>query len=178
MRVTVLDDYQGVVARLDAAKELGGDPLHLRVITERIADEGMLIDALRDADCVILIRERTRLTARIIEALPALRLIVQTGRLAGCIDLEACRRRGIEVREGSASHATARELFHDGSDLSTRSRGAFPDLLVTLPSARRLDRKRVHRAVREDRGGDAPCRGIEAFSTQDQLHCFIRLAAA
>ena len=76
MRVTVLDDYQGVVARLDATKELGGDPLDLRVITERIADEGMLIEALRDADCVILIRERTRLTARIIEALPALRLIV------------------------------------------------------------------------------------------------------
>ena len=110
MRVTVLDDYQGVVARLDAAKELGGHPLHLRVITERIADEGMLIDALRDVDCVILIRERTRLTARTIEALPALRLIVQTGRLAGCIDLEACRRRGIEVREGSGNPIAPAEL--------------------------------------------------------------------
>ena len=41
---------------------------------------------------------------------PALRLIVQTGRLSGCIDLEACRRRGVEVRDGSGNPVAPTEL--------------------------------------------------------------------
>lgn len=110
MKVTVLDDYQGIVARLDAVKVLDGSSASLSVITERIADDDRLIDALQDTDCLVLIRERTRITARIIDALPALKLVVQTGRLAGSIDLDACRRRGIEVRDGTGNPIAPTEL--------------------------------------------------------------------
>jgi D-3-phosphoglycerate dehydrogenase / 2-oxoglutarate reductase len=110
MRVTVLDDYQGVVPRLMATKALDGIPVSLQTLTERIADEDALIDSLQDADCLVLIRERTQITARIVEALPRLKLIVQTGRLSGCIDLDACRRRGVEVRDGTGNPIAPTEL--------------------------------------------------------------------
>ncbi|BAL24241.1 D-2-hydroxyacid dehydrogenase family protein [Azoarcus sp. KH32C] len=110
MRVTVLDDYQGVVPRLMATKTLDGIPVSLQTLTERIADEDALIEALRDTDCLVLIRERTQITARIVEALPRLKLIVQTGRLSGCIDLDACRRRGVDVRDGTGNPIAPTEL--------------------------------------------------------------------
>lgn len=110
MRVTVLDDYQGVVPRLAATKELADLPVSLHTLTERLVDEDRLITALQDTDCLVLIRERTQITARVVEALPQLKLIVQTGRLSGCIDLEACRRRGIQVRDGSGNPIAPAEL--------------------------------------------------------------------
>lgn len=110
MRATVLDDYQGVVPRLKATKELDGVSVILHTLTERIADEDALIEVLRDTDYLVLIRERTQITARIVEALPRLKLVVQTGRLSGCIDLDACRKRGVEVRAGTGNSIAPTEL--------------------------------------------------------------------
>lgn len=109
-KVTVLDDTQGVVRRLAASERLEGLDVRLEVLNERLADDAALIAALGDTDCLVLIRERTRLTAEVIAALPKLKLVVQTGRLAGCIDLDACRARGIEVREGSGNPIAPAEL--------------------------------------------------------------------
>lgn len=110
LKITVLDDYQGLVSRLAACRLLDGLAVSLEVMTEHIADEDALIEALRATNCLILIRERSRISARVIEALPRLRLIVQTGRLSGCIDLEACRRHGVEVRDGSGNPVAPAEL--------------------------------------------------------------------
>lgn len=109
-RITVLDDTQGVVRSLGATALLDGLDARLEVLTERLVDAAALVAALRDTDCLILIRERTRLTADVIAALPKLKLVVQTGRLAGCIDLDACRARGIEVRDGSGNPIAPAEL--------------------------------------------------------------------
>lgn len=109
-KITVLDDTQGVVRRLAATALLDGLDARLEVLTERLADEAALIATLRDADCLVLIRERTRLAARVIAALPRLKLVVQTGRLGGCIDLEACRAHGVEVRDGSGNPIAPAEL--------------------------------------------------------------------
>jgi D-3-phosphoglycerate dehydrogenase / 2-oxoglutarate reductase len=113
MKIVVLDDYQGVVGRLDAVHELDGldVDVELRVLTERFAEEAALVEAVgRDCECVVLIRERSQITAAVIAALPRLRLIVQTGRLSGAIDLEACRQRGIEVRDGTGNPIAPAEL--------------------------------------------------------------------
>lgn len=110
LKITVLDDYQRLVSRLAACRLLDGLGVSLAVRTEHIADEDALIEALRATDCLVLIRERSRISARVIEALPGLRLIVQTGRQSGCIDLDACRRHGIEVRDGSGNPVAPAEL--------------------------------------------------------------------
>jgi len=63
---------------------------------------------LQDAEALVLIRERTRITAELLERLPYLRLISQTGRGITHIDLVACTRQGVAVATGSGSpHAPA-----------------------------------------------------------------------
>ncbi|MBI2276527.1 MAG: D-2-hydroxyacid dehydrogenase family protein [Dechloromonas sp.] len=109
-KLTVLDDYQGVVSRLAARRILDGSGIDLEVLNEGICDEQKLIAALAETDCLVLIRERTRVTAAVIAALPRLKLIVQTGRLSGAIDLEACARHGVAVREGSGNPIAPAEL--------------------------------------------------------------------
>lgn len=108
--VCVLDDYQGAVETLDALRVLEGLDVSIEVRREALDGDDALIDALSVADVVVLIRERTHLSARVIEALPRLKLVVQTGRLAGCIDLDACARKGVAVRAGSGNPTAPVEL--------------------------------------------------------------------
>jgi D-3-phosphoglycerate dehydrogenase len=65
---------------------------------------------LKDADIIVLIRERTHLTRAVIEKLPRLKLIAQTGRVGGHIDLAACTERGVAVAEGVGSPIAPAEL--------------------------------------------------------------------
>jgi D-3-phosphoglycerate dehydrogenase len=110
IRITVLDDYQGVVETLDAVRILDGLDAKLEVLTEHIEDESALTEALRDTHCLVLIRERSLITAAVIATLPELKLIVQTGRLSGCIDLEACKQQGVVVRDGTGNPIAPAEL--------------------------------------------------------------------
>lgn len=109
-KLTVLDDYQGVVGQLAARRILDGSGIELEVLNEGFCDEQKLIATLADTDYLVLIRERTRITAAVIAALPRLKLIVQTGRLSGAIDLEACARHGIAVRDGTGNPIAPAEL--------------------------------------------------------------------
>lgn len=110
MKLYVLDDTQDVVRTLQATRILSGRPIDLTILTEPLASEQAAIERLRDAEAIVLIRERTTLSQAIIDALPSLRLVVQTGRLSGAIDLEACRRRGIQVKDGTGSPVAPAEL--------------------------------------------------------------------
>ena len=65
---------------------------------------------LRDADVIVLIRERTPISRQLIEKLPRLKLISQTGRIGSHVDVTACTERGIAVAEGSGSPVAAAEL--------------------------------------------------------------------
>jgi D-3-phosphoglycerate dehydrogenase len=65
---------------------------------------------LRDADIIVLIRERTHITRQLVEKLPRLRLIAQTGRVGSHVDVEACTERGIAVAEGVGSPVAPAEL--------------------------------------------------------------------
>jgi D-3-phosphoglycerate dehydrogenase len=65
---------------------------------------------LKDADVIILIRERTGLNRALIEKLPRLKMIAQTGRVGSHIDLTACTERGVAVAEGVGSPIAPAEL--------------------------------------------------------------------
>jgi D-3-phosphoglycerate dehydrogenase len=71
---------------------------------------GQLSVRLRDADVIVLIRERTQITRPLLEKLPRLRLISQTGRVGAHIDVQACTERGIAVAEGVGSPVAPAEL--------------------------------------------------------------------
>lgn len=107
--VTVLNDYQGCCAFLDAAHELDGSDIRLDIEHHHL-DPASLPARLAESDAVILIRERTRLTRELLMQLPKLKLVVQTGRLSSAIDVDACHDLGIAVRDGGGSPVAPAEL--------------------------------------------------------------------
>jgi D-3-phosphoglycerate dehydrogenase len=108
MNVVILDDYQDAVRKLQCASKL--DPYSAKVYTNTVKGIGQLSVRLRDADIIVLIRERTHITRQLVEKLPRLRLIAQTGRVGSHVDLEACTERGIAVAEGVGSPVAPAEL--------------------------------------------------------------------
>ena len=71
-----------------------------KVFTNTVKGIGQLSVRLRDADVLVLIRERTHFPPALLEKLPRLKLISQTGRVGPHIDVDACTRLGIAVAEG------------------------------------------------------------------------------
>src|SRR3954462_12496590 len=101
MNIVILDDYQDAVRKLKCASKLEEYPA--KVYTNTIKGIGQLSVRLRDADVIVLIRERTHITRQLIEKLPRLRLVAQTGRVGAHIDVQACTESGVAVADGWGS---------------------------------------------------------------------------
>ena len=108
MNIIILDDYQDAVRKLRCAARL--EPYNAKVFTNTVKGIGQLAVRLREAEVLVLIRERTQFPRALLEKLPKLRLIVQTGRVGAHIDLATCTRLGIAVADGSGSPVAAAEL--------------------------------------------------------------------
>ncbi|CAD5374897.1 Glyoxylate reductase [Rubrivivax sp. A210] len=108
MNIIILDDYQDAVRKLKCATLL--EPLNAKVFTNTVKGTGQLSVRLRDADVLVLIRERTHFPRALLEKLPRLKLIAQTGRVGPHIDVETCTRMGIAVAEGVGSPVAPAEL--------------------------------------------------------------------
>jgi D-3-phosphoglycerate dehydrogenase len=108
MNIIILDDYQDAVRKLKCAARL--EHYNAKVFTNTVKGIGQLSVRLRDADVLVLIRERTQFPRQLLEKLPKLRLISQTGRVGGHIDLDACTSMGIAVAEGIGSPVAPAEL--------------------------------------------------------------------
>jgi D-3-phosphoglycerate dehydrogenase len=104
VRIVVLDDYQDAVRRLDAFALLAGHDV--TVLTEPLGDPARIAGA----EALVLIRQRSRVTAELLDALPGLRVLAQTGPLGTHVDLDAVRARGIAVVEGTGSPGATAEL--------------------------------------------------------------------
>ena len=96
MRLSILDDYQGVALQMADWSPL---ERRLEIVVERqpFADENAAAAALAHSEIAILMRERTPFPKSLIERLPKLRLIVTTGMRNAAIDVAAARERGIAV---------------------------------------------------------------------------------
>ena len=108
MNIVILDDYQDAVRKLSCAAKLDAYPA--KVYTNTVKGIGQLSVRLKDADVIVLIRERTQLNRQVIEKLPKLKLIAQTGRVGSHVDVAACTERGIAVAEGIGSPTAPAEL--------------------------------------------------------------------
>lgn len=108
MNIVILDDYQDAVRKLNCASKLDAYPA--KVYTNTVKGIGQLSVRLKDADVIVLIRERTHLSRQIIEKLPKLKMISQTGRIGPHVDIAACTERGIAVSEGVGSPNAPAEL--------------------------------------------------------------------
>ena len=108
MNIIILDDYQDAVRKLKCATAL--EALNAKVFTNTVKGIGQLAVRLRDAEVLIPIRERTHFPRQLLEKLPKLKLISQTGKVGPHIDVEACTRLGIAVAEGAGSPVAPAEL--------------------------------------------------------------------
>jgi phosphoglycerate dehydrogenase-like enzyme len=93
VKVTVLDDYQGVALDSGPWAQLDAEVVALRAHLTGDA----LVDALAGSDVVVAMRERTGFDAALLDRLPDLRLLVTTGMKNAAIDLDAARARGVTV---------------------------------------------------------------------------------
>ena len=108
MNIVILDDYQDVVRKLNCAAKL--DSYRAKVFTNTIKGNGQLAVRLKDAEVLVLIRERTHIPRLLIEKLPNLKLISQTGKIGSHVDVAACTERGIAIAEGAGSPIAPAEL--------------------------------------------------------------------
>lgn len=108
MNIVILDDYQDAVRKLNCAVRL--DAYSAKVYTNTVKGIGQLSVRLKDADVIVLTRERTHINRQLIEKLPKLKMIAQTGRVGSHIDVSACTARGIAVSEGTGSPTAPAEL--------------------------------------------------------------------
>ena len=108
MNIAVLDDYQDTIRSLACFSKVAGH--NVTIWKDHTKDVDALAGRLKDAEVLALIRERTPITAPLLDRLPALRLICQAG-VVPHIDLEACTRHGVIVSSNTAggrpSYATA-----------------------------------------------------------------------
>jgi len=107
MKIAVIDDYQNAFRTLKCYAKLKGHDVIVYNDTEK--DPVRLADRLKDADAVLLTQQRSRFPSAVIERLPKLKLISQTGRATAHIDVEACTRHRVVVSAGGAGrpHTTA-----------------------------------------------------------------------
>jgi phosphoglycerate dehydrogenase-like enzyme len=101
MRVAILDDihraYEGT-----AAVERLRQRAEVKIFTEAFGSPA----ALRGFDALFANRERTRFSRELLEQLPDVRIIAQTGNHAYHIDLAAAQERGIVVGKASGGFCT------------------------------------------------------------------------
>ncbi len=97
-RIAVLDDYQHVAANLAdwsrVTQRATVDFFH-----DHLGNDDQVVAKLADYDIVVAMRERTRFPRTVLERLPKLKLITNTGHYMAHIDLEYAHERGIEVCE-------------------------------------------------------------------------------
>lgn len=108
MNIIILDDYQDAVRKLDCAAQMAQH--NIKIYTNTVKGIGQLAVRLKDAEILVLIRERTHFPRALLEKLPRLRLIAQTGRVGPHIDIEACTQLGVAVAEGIGSPIAPAEL--------------------------------------------------------------------
>ncbi|MEP2027577.1 MAG: D-2-hydroxyacid dehydrogenase family protein [Paracoccaceae bacterium] len=92
MNVHILDDWFDTLRNLSSFKKMDGHDV--TVWTDHEQDPAILAERVRDAECLVLFRERTKIEVDLLERLPNLKLISQRS-VYPHIDVEACTRNNV-----------------------------------------------------------------------------------
>jgi D-3-phosphoglycerate dehydrogenase len=103
MKIAILDDYADAFRSLGVHARLAGHEVVVFRHTEK--DPAALAKLLDGFDAVVLTMQRSPIPRAVVERLRTVRLLSQTGRNAGHIDVAACTERGIAVAAGAPAGA-------------------------------------------------------------------------
>ncbi|MCS6763445.1 MAG: D-2-hydroxyacid dehydrogenase family protein [Candidatus Protistobacter heckmanni] len=108
MNIVIPDDYQDCMRSLACFSRLAGH--QITIYNDTVKDLDSLTARFKDAEALVLIRERTPVDAALLARLPKLKLISQTGKVANHLNVPDCTARGVAVADGSGSGAATAEF--------------------------------------------------------------------
>ncbi|SHH66979.1 D-2-hydroxyacid dehydrogenase family protein [Massilia sp. CF038] len=108
MKIAILDDFQDAVRNLDCIELLAGHDV--KIFNNSARGAGQLAIRLAPFEALVLIRERTTLSRALLSKLPNLKLISQTGKVSGHVDVAAATEHGIAIAEVVGSPVAPAEL--------------------------------------------------------------------
>jgi len=108
MHIVISDDHQDCIRHLACFEKMNGHTVE--IFNNSVSSVDALAERFKDAEAIVLIRERTVITRELLDRLPKLKVISQTGKIASHVDLQACKDKGIVVMDGRGSGAATAEL--------------------------------------------------------------------
>jgi D-3-phosphoglycerate dehydrogenase len=108
MHIVISDDHQDCIRQLACFEKLKSHTVE--IYNNSVSGIDALAERYKNAEAIVLIRERTVITKELLDRLPKLKVISQTGKMASHVDLQACKERGIVVMDGRGSGAATAEL--------------------------------------------------------------------
>jgi len=97
MRLSILDDYQGVALDMADWSPVRARGVEIAVERFPFADAEDVVRSLADSEIVCAMRERTAFPKSIVDRLPKLKLLITTGMRNASFDMAALRDRGVTV---------------------------------------------------------------------------------
>ena len=163
MKIAILDDYQDAVRKLDCFHLLADQ--EVKVFNNTVRGLGQLASRLSEVDALVLIRERTRINSQLLDKLPRLRMISQTGKAGGA---HRYRRLYRARNRRAGRHRLADRARR--ADLGADHGGAAPHSAIRgEPEARR-----VAAVGAEDVRAAAEFRSGPGFARADARHLGLR----
>jgi len=112
MKIAVIHDYANALRGTRAFGKLSGH--EVIVHSEAYTDPARVVEQIKGCEAVLLTQQRVKMTRQIIERLPGLKFISQTGRNVYHLDIAACTEHGIVVSagggEGGTPYSTTAEI--------------------------------------------------------------------
>ena len=109
MKVAILDDYQGVAEQLVDWSKFE-DSCEIKVFNQPFENEDNAIENLKNFEALIIMRERTPMTKKLMDGCPKLRFIATSGMRNLGIDLEYAKSKGIIVSGSEGNKNPTAEL--------------------------------------------------------------------
>lgn len=112
MKIAILDDWFDTLRKLPSFEKLNGHDV--TVFNDHVEEIDVLAKRLTDMDVLVLFRERTQITASLLEKLPSLKLISQRS-VYPHVDVNACTKNNVllcsNMHAGSPSFATVEHVW-------------------------------------------------------------------
>ena len=109
MKVAILDDYQGVAEQLVDWSKFK-DSCEIKVFNQPFENEDHAIENLKSFEALLIMRERTPMTKKLMDGCPNLKFIATSGMRNLGIDLEHAKSKGIIVSGSEGNKNPTAEL--------------------------------------------------------------------
>ena len=112
MKIAVIHDYADALRHTRAYPKLQGH--EVTIYNDAYTDPARVVEQVKGCDALLLTQQRMTITRKVIEQLPQLKFISQTGRNVYHLDVAACTDHGILVsaggHDGKSPYTTTGEL--------------------------------------------------------------------